>query len=158
MALNKLQDSGFLNCLLNCYHLVLIGQKQTILCSSNHTLHLLQQCLFMLITGSKVSEIQPLKSQLSSHFLMKDLGELNYFLGLEVCRSDLTNWASCPMTRRSTDGYCISHLFHGNLRSVSEEAEYRAMALTCCEVTWLVTLLKDLGIKDLGPVDLKCDN
>ncbi|GKB58819.1 retrovirus-related pol polyprotein from transposon TNT 1-94, partial [Tanacetum coccineum] len=36
--------------------------------------------------------------------------------------------------------------------------EYRAMALTCCEVTWLVSLLKDLRIKDLGPVDLKCDN
>ena len=32
------------------------------------------------------------------------------------------------------------------------------MALTCCEVTWLVSLLKDLGLKDLGPVDLKCDN
>lgn len=32
------------------------------------------------------------------------------------------------------------------------------MAMTCCEVTWLVTLLKDLGLKDLGPVDLYCDN
>ena len=32
------------------------------------------------------------------------------------------------------------------------------MALTCCEVTWLVSLLKDLGLKDFGPVDLKCDN
>ena len=32
------------------------------------------------------------------------------------------------------------------------------MALTCCEVTWLVALLKDLGLKDLGPVDLCCDN
>ncbi|GJX79763.1 cysteine-rich receptor-like protein kinase 8 [Tanacetum coccineum] len=52
------------------------------------------------------------------------------------CNSD---WASCPMTRRT-------------------EAEYSAMALTCCEVTWLVTLIKNLGIKDLGLVDLKCDN
>ncbi|GJS54249.1 peptidase family M48 protein [Tanacetum coccineum] len=40
----------------------------------------------------------------------------------------------------------------------SAEAEYKAMTLTSCEVTWLVTLLKDLGIKDLGLVDLKCDN
>ncbi|GJX35471.1 cysteine-rich receptor-like protein kinase 8 [Tanacetum coccineum] len=38
------------------------------------------------------------------------------------------------------------------------EAEYRVMALTCCEVTWLLSLLKDLGLKDLGPVDFKCDN
>ncbi|GJZ31918.1 hypothetical protein Tco_0576965 [Tanacetum coccineum] len=40
----------------------------------------------------------------------------------------------------------------------SVEAEYRAMALTCCEVTWLVNLFKDLVIKDLEPVDLHCDN
>ncbi|GKE23292.1 hypothetical protein Tco_1434804 [Tanacetum coccineum] len=52
------------------------------------------------------------------------------------CDSD---WASCPMTRISTT-----------------EAEYKAMALTCCEVTWLVSMLKELGIKDL--VDLYCDN
>ncbi|GKE61567.1 hypothetical protein Tco_1511934 [Tanacetum coccineum] len=32
------------------------------------------------------------------------------------------------------------------------------MTLTCCKVTWLVSLLKDFGLKDLGPVDLKCDN
>ncbi|GJV70209.1 cysteine-rich receptor-like protein kinase 8 [Tanacetum coccineum] len=54
------------------------------------------------------------------------------------CDSD---WASCLMTRRSTT-----------------EAEYRAMALTCCEVTWLVNLFKDLRIIDLEPVDLHCDN
>ncbi|GKC17380.1 cysteine-rich receptor-like protein kinase 8 [Tanacetum coccineum] len=53
------------------------------------------------------------------------------------CDSD---WASCPMTRISTT------------------AEYRVMALTCCEVTWLVSLLKELRIKDLEPVDLYCDN
>ena len=40
----------------------------------------------------------------------------------------------------------------------SAEAEYKAMALTCCEVTWLVNLFKDLGIKDLELVDLFCDN
>ncbi|GJS73677.1 retrovirus-related pol polyprotein from transposon TNT 1-94 [Tanacetum coccineum] len=40
----------------------------------------------------------------------------------------------------------------------SAEAEYRAMAMTCCEVTWLVNLFKDLGIKDMKPVELFCDN
>nr|GEV71757.1 reverse transcriptase, RNA-dependent DNA polymerase [Tanacetum cinerariifolium] len=54
------------------------------------------------------------------------------------CDSD---WASCPMTRRSTT-----------------ESEYRAMAQTCYEVTWLVSMLKDLGIKGLKPLDLFCDN
>lgn len=40
----------------------------------------------------------------------------------------------------------------------SAEAEYRAMALTACEVTWLSALLKDLGLTNLPPTVLKCDN
>nr|GFB04889.1 hypothetical protein [Tanacetum cinerariifolium] len=114
----------------------------------------------LLITRNDEGQFNSLKSQLSSIFHMKDLGELSYFLGLEVSRSfqgqgvllannsavELkaycdSDWASCPMTRRSTT-----------------EAKYRAMALTCCEVTWLVNLFKDFGIKDLEHVDLHCDN
>ncbi|XP_074347279.1 uncharacterized protein LOC141686120 [Apium graveolens] len=40
----------------------------------------------------------------------------------------------------------------------SAEAEYRAMVLTTCEVTRLTALLKDLGLKNLPPAVLKCDN
>lgn len=40
----------------------------------------------------------------------------------------------------------------------SAEVEYRAMVLTTCEVTWLSSLLKDLGIKNLPPTVLRCDN
>lgn len=32
------------------------------------------------------------------------------------------------------------------------------MALACCEVTWLTALLKDLGIPNLPPALLNCDN
>ena len=32
------------------------------------------------------------------------------------------------------------------------------MALTCCEIIWLVSLLKDPGLNDLGPITLDCDN
>ncbi|GJZ45341.1 cysteine-rich receptor-like protein kinase 8 [Tanacetum coccineum] len=41
----------------------------------------------LLITGNDQTQISKLKAQLSSIFHMKDLGEINYFLGLEVCRS-----------------------------------------------------------------------
>ena len=239
----------------------------------------------LLITGNDESQICKLKSQLSSSFHMKDLGELSYFLGLEICKSaqgifisqqkytrellqeggvlnhkpyklpmdpnlklqadvgtpmtdpevyrrfigkliyltvtrpDIcytvqllsqfmqaptsvhmqavkhllryllnspsqgillasdsavqlkaycdSDWASCPMTRRSTTGYCVllgdSPISWKSKKEAvvsrsSAEAEYRAMALTCCEVTWLISLLKDLGITKLKPVDLYCDN
>lgn len=80
------------------------------------------------------------------------------------CDSD---WASCPVSRRSTTGYCI---FFGAspvswkskkqpvVARSSAEAEYRAMALTTCEVTWLTALLKDLGINKLPPTVVNCDN
>ncbi|GJV02811.1 retrovirus-related pol polyprotein from transposon TNT 1-94 [Tanacetum coccineum] len=189
----------------------------------------------LIITGNDTSQIELLKIQLRSQFHMKDLGDLHYYLGLEVAKADSglfvsqkkytlemlheagvvnsrpyklpmdpnlklqadmgtplqdleilsqfmqnptsvhmeavkhllryllnspsqgillahhskvqltaycdSDWGSCPMTRRS-----------------SAEAEYRSMAITCCEITWLISLLKDLGLKDLHPVTLHCNN
>ncbi|XP_042055730.1 uncharacterized mitochondrial protein AtMg00810-like [Salvia splendens] len=77
------------------------------------------------------------------------------------------DWAACPDTRRSVSGFCLflgssliswrSKKQHTVSRS-SAEAEYRSMALACCEVVWILALLKDFGVSVKQPVPLYCDN
>ena len=80
------------------------------------------------------------------------------------CDSD---WAGCPMTRRSTTSYCVflgSSLVSWRMKRQktvslsSAEAEYIAMTGTCCELSWLRSLLKDLQILHLKPALLHYDN
>lgn len=80
------------------------------------------------------------------------------------CDSD---WATCPMSRRSTTGFCMllgtsPISWKTKKQSVvarsTAEAEYRSMALATCEITWLSALLKDMGLQNLPPALLHCDN
>ncbi|KDP32454.1 hypothetical protein JCGZ_13379 [Jatropha curcas] len=77
------------------------------------------------------------------------------------------DWAGCPVTRRSTTGYCTfwgSNLIswcakkQHTVSQSSTEAEYRAMAHTAVELTWLTYLLKDFAIPLTNPSVLFCDN
>ncbi|XP_031116520.1 uncharacterized protein LOC116020179 [Ipomoea triloba] len=100
-------------------------------------------------------------------------GTLHY--GLCVHKSDSveihafsdSNWAGDPADRKSTSGFAV--FFGGNLiswtcrkqRTVarsSTEAEYKALAYVSAEVTWLVSLLRELGLDSSEPPTLWCDN
>lgn len=78
-----------------------------------------------------------------------------------------SDWAGCHDTRRSTTGFCA--LLGNNVISwcakrqptvsrSSTEAEYRALAQTACELTWLNYILRDLRITQSAPTLLRCDN
>ncbi|GKV41335.1 hypothetical protein SLEP1_g48881 [Rubroshorea leprosula] len=77
------------------------------------------------------------------------------------------DWASCSITQRSITGSAVflgSNLVswgakkQNTVACSSAKVEYRALASTTAELTWLAFLLRDLGICLSQPSILFCDN
>ncbi|PKU78146.1 putative mitochondrial protein [Dendrobium catenatum] len=94
--------------------------------------------------------------------------------GLPITRSTLllrtfsdADWASDPLTRKSTSGFCT---FLGNtlvswtvkkqptVSRSSTESEYRALASATADTIWIKRLLVEFRIPHVSPVDIFCDN
>ncbi|XP_020695417.1 uncharacterized protein LOC110108902 [Dendrobium catenatum] len=99
-------------------------------------------------------------------------GTIEY--GLPITRSSLqlrtysdVDWASDPLTRKSTSGFCT---FLGDtliswtvkkqptVSRSSTESEYRALASATAYTIWIKRLLADFCILHFQPVDVYCDN
>ncbi|GJW35938.1 ribonuclease H-like domain-containing protein [Tanacetum coccineum] len=128
----------------------------------------------IIITGNSISESEKFKVYLKSKFMIKDLGKLKYFLGIEVVDTDkafqiLRYLKGCPdlgihivkesgMSLTAFSDADWAKCKQKTLSKSSTKAEYRAFASVTSEVIWVLKILKDLNIENLLPVKLHCDS
>ncbi|XP_071676858.1 uncharacterized protein [Lolium perenne] len=124
------------------------------------------------------------KSDLNKNFAIKDLGDLHFFLGIEVKRVndgllltqekyatellDKVGMRLCDIDdRRSTGGFAIfvgpnlvswSARKQATVSRSSTDAEYKALANATAELIWVEALLMELGVKLRQKPTLWCDN
>ncbi|GJV86980.1 ribonuclease H-like domain-containing protein [Tanacetum coccineum] len=93
------------------------------------------------------------------------MSSTNFIRALSVYTD--ADWAGCPVTRRSTSGYCV---FLGDnllswfakrqvtLSRCSAEAEYRCVANVVAETAWIRNLLCELHTPLFTATLVYCDN
>jgi hypothetical protein len=93
----------------------------------------------ILIAGSKMDEVDRIKRKFTEHYEMKDLGELNYYLGMKITRSEESiKLDQSGYTREILDKY--SHLLRGKEGKIVNTPMERDLKLRKSEVR---TMSKD---------------
>jgi Reverse transcriptase (RNA-dependent DNA polymerase) len=131
------------------------------LCYAVHTLAQFMQSPLQTHYDAAFRVVRYLKGNPGQGILLRSDNDLQLY---GYCDSD---WASCPITRRSLTGYFVmlgqspiswkTKKQHTVSRS-SAEAEYRSMATVTCELTWLKSVLYFLGVAHKQPMRLFCDS
>lgn len=128
---------------------------------SVHTLAQFMKCPKLAHWTAALRVVRYLKSCPGQGILLHATSDLRL---RAYCDSD---WASCPLTRRSLTAYFV---FLGDspiswktkkqatVSRSSAEAEYRSMASATCELKWLRSLLGSFGIQHEAPMRLLCDS
>ncbi|XP_019178886.1 PREDICTED: uncharacterized protein LOC109174048 [Ipomoea nil] len=78
-----------------------------------------------------------------------------------------SDWAGCPEDRKSTSGHAVflgSNLIswvckkQRTVARSSTEVEYKALADVCVEVSWIISLLREIGVTGVSTPRLWCYN
>ncbi len=76
-------------------HIKIIGFKQCVLDNILFVKNIGEEIYLIslyvddiLIAGTDLQEVKRIKQQFTDHFEMKDMGELNYYLGMNITRTD----------------------------------------------------------------------
>ncbi|GJW59289.1 retrovirus-related pol polyprotein from transposon TNT 1-94 [Tanacetum coccineum] len=138
---------------------ILQNSTDLVMSQRKYALDLLQ-CANMLNYKPSTIPLDPIKTLNSTDGIPLDDPSLYRKAALYKVLSD---WAACPITRRSVLGYAIllgpcliswTSKKQSVVSRSSTKAEYRALAYCTCGITWLQCLFKDLQVNLPSPIPI----